>query len=91
VWFRLRRVLADARAAYVVSGEDARRLMDEGYRFEPCGGELAPPKTLVFVSETRLSTLASRREIAVALGADFLLAGNVALVPFDKRGGRPTD
>jgi len=31
VWFRLRRVLADAKAAYVISDEDARRLLADGY------------------------------------------------------------
>ena len=89
VWFRLRRALAAAQAAYAISQEDARRLVDEGYPCAPCGNEIAPPKTLVFVNERRLSTLASRRQIPVALGPDFLLAETVALVPFEQREGQP--
>jgi hypothetical protein len=40
VWFRLRRVLADASAAYAIAEEDAYRLGAEGYVSEACGAEL---------------------------------------------------
>jgi hypothetical protein len=83
VWFRLRRALADAKAAYVISDEDARRLVAEGYPIERCGRELTPEKTIVFVEETRVTDLASRRPIPVGLGPDFLTATAVALVRFD--------
>ena len=84
VWFRLRRVLAGARAAYDLSEEDAERLIAEGYRLEPCGQAITPEKMILFVDETRLSTLRSPRPIPVGLGPDFLAARAVALMPFDK-------
>lgn len=84
VWFRLRRVLADASAAYEISDEDARRLVAEGYRPEPCGGEVAPEKTILFVDERRLSKIETRRPIRVGLGPDLLAARAIAVVPFDE-------
>ena len=83
VWFALRRVLADARAAWVISDEDARQLVAEGYRPEACGGGIAPAKTLLFVDEPRLSKIETRRLITVGLGPDFLAAGAIALIAFD--------
>src|SRR5438132_13503289 len=85
IWFRIRRVLADAREAYIISGDDAKRLIAEGYTPESCGAHLAPEKTLVFVDPARLSRIDSRRRIPVRLGPDFLLAPAVALIPFDSR------
>ena len=83
VWFRLRRVLADAREAYVMSDEDGLRLVDEGYRPEACGADVAPEKTILFVDELRLSKVEARRPIPVSLGPDFLAARAVALIAFD--------
>jgi hypothetical protein len=83
VWFRLRRVLADARAAYVISEADAQRLTAEGYAVEPCGAELSPEKTILFVDEARLSMVASREPIPVELGPPLLGATAIALVAFD--------
>jgi hypothetical protein len=85
VWFRLRRVLADAEQAFVIDEYDARRLVEEGYAPEPCGSELAPAKTMVFVDEARLAGLASRRRIPVTLGPELLTHPALALVPFDRR------
>ena len=85
VWFRLRRVLADARAAYVISDADARRLVAEGYRREACGREVAPEKTILFVDEWRLSKLEACRPIPLSLGPDFLSARAIALIAFDDR------
>jgi hypothetical protein len=82
-WFRLRRVLADAMAAYVIGDEDARRLLAEGYQAEACGLDVAPPKTLVFVDERRLSRIAGRRQVPVGLGPAVLAASALALVRFD--------
>ncbi len=89
VWFRLRRVLADAQTAYEISVEDARRLVGEGYRPEPCGREVAPEKTIVFVDQARLSGIATRRRIPVGLGPVFLAASVIALVPFDEAQSEP--
>ena len=83
VWFRLRRVLADAKAAYVISEQDARQLVTEGYRVEACGSQVTPEKAILFVDETRLSSVESRRSIPVRLGPDFLTATAIALVAFD--------
>lgn len=83
VWYRLRRVLADARAAYVISDDDARELVAEGYRVEPCGREVSPEKSLIFVDDQRLAAISSRREIRVGLGPEFLQATAVALVAFE--------
>ena len=83
VWFRLRRVLADAKAAYVISEQDARRLVAEGYRVEACGSQVTPEKAILFVDEARLSSVESRRSIPVGLGPDFLTATAIALVAFD--------
>ena len=82
VWFRLRRTLADARTAYAIPADDARRLIAEGYRAEACGVELAPEKTILFVDEHRLSNIEGRRPIPVGLGPDFMAATAIALVPF---------
>ena len=84
VWFRLRRVLADAQAAYVISAEDARRLVAEGYECPACGREIAPAKAIVFVDERRLENVENRRPIRVDLGPAFLTADAVALVRFDE-------
>jgi hypothetical protein len=83
VWFRLRRVLADAKAAYVISEEQARELMAEGHVPLTCGDEVAPRKIILFVDERRISTVGARRQIPVNLGPDFLAASAVALVPFE--------
>jgi hypothetical protein len=70
----IRRVLADAKDAYVISEGDAKWLLTEGYKPEACGAQMEPQKTIIFVDSTRLAHLASRRRIPVRLGPDFLLA-----------------
>lgn len=85
VWFRLRRLLADAKAAYAISDQDAARLLAEGYEPVACGREIAPAKTIVLVDERRLDRLESRRPIPVDLGPAFLTVSTVALVRFDER------
>ena len=87
VWFRLRSVLANARAAYVISGGDARRLMAEGHRLEPVGGELDPPKLIVFAPAERMTRIASTRPVAVRLNAEVLAAECLALTPFEAERG----
>lgn len=82
VWFRLRRVLSDAREAYAISEDDARRLIAEGHNPEACGLEVSPSKTILFVDEQRVAALESRRAIPVSLGAPFLAARAIALVAF---------
>ena len=89
VWFRLRRVLADAREAYAISEDEARCLLLEGYAAEPCGLEISPSKPLIFVDQERLTAIDGRTAIRVGLGEDFLGAPAVALVAFDGLHGSP--
>ncbi len=82
VWFRLRRVLADAESAYEIPDADARQLVTEGYRPEICGSEVSPEKAILFVDAPRLSAIAGRRPIPVSLGPEFMAARAIALVRF---------
>lgn len=81
-WFRLRRVLANAREAYVVPEEATRLLIDEGYRPEPVGEELEPAKTILFVPESRVARIAERKAIPVRLDSELLVASCLVLVRF---------
>lgn len=87
VWFRLRRVLANARTAHVISGEDARRLMAEGRRPEAVGRELDPPKLIIFAPAERVARIASAQPVEVRLTAEVLAAECLALTPFDEERG----
>ena len=80
VWFRLRRVLMNAEAAYAVSEKEARRLLDEGLLPEPVGGDLEPPKTLIFIDRESLKEIEGRRKIPISLGHEFLEARWLVLV-----------
>jgi len=82
VWFRLRRVLADAEAAYVVSTDDASAWAAEGFTPDPVGMELHPAKTIVFVPATRAASLPSAKPIPVGLGVEWLAAESIVLIPF---------
>lgn len=83
VWFRLRRVLAYAREAYVVPAEEANRLIAEGYRPDPVGQELAPARVILLVPRERVAGIAAARPLPVRLNAEMLSAECLALVPFD--------
>jgi hypothetical protein len=85
VWFRLRRVLADAAEAFAVSEEDVRQLVAEGHGLEPVGSELAPPRQIVFVSSERARRLGSARPLEVRLSAELLASSCLALVRFPLR------
>lgn len=84
VWFRLRRVLADAALAYGLNDEDMERLLAEGFGLEAVGGELQPIKRILFVPEARLQLISERREIPVRLGPELLGERNLALVRFEE-------
>lgn len=83
VWFRLRRILADAREAHVIPREEARALIAEGYRPEPVGQELDPPRLILFVPEERTARIPGARSVAVRLGAELLAAECLVLTAFD--------
>lgn len=83
VWFRLRRLLADASAAFVIPAEEARTLLAEGFRAEPLGQALEPPKVILFVPGDRVARIASARPVQVGLGREVLEAEYLALTPFE--------
>jgi len=83
VWWRLRRLLAEAERAAVVDADTAAALLADGFGAERVGQEVEPPKTLIFVPRDRFDRLAGRREIAVTLSAELLAARNLVLVAFD--------
>jgi len=83
VWLRLRRVLADASAAYAISVDDARALVAEGHAVQPVGAELEPPKLIVSVPADRVRTVAGAEQVPMRLGGALLAAPGLALVPFD--------
>jgi hypothetical protein len=86
IWFRLRRLLADASQAYAITRQDADALIAEGHQVESVGKELEPPKLIVFASAARVAGIASRRPLAVRLSADLMQADSLALVPFHGEG-----
>ena len=87
VWFRLRRVLAEASAAYAIPADEGRRLIAEGHPSEPVGAELEPPRLIVFVPPLRLAQIASARPLTVRLSRELLAAEGLALVRFETRPG----
>lgn len=87
VWFRLRRLLADAREAHVIPREEALKLIAEGHRPEPVGQELDPPRLILFVPGERLARIALARPVPVRLEAELLAAECLALTPFDAPAG----
>lgn len=83
VWFRLRRVLAVAGAAYVIAEDDAKTLVSEGCRAEPVGQELQPPKLIVVASSARIARIVSARPVPIRLTRELLAADCLALTPFE--------
>ncbi len=83
VWFRLRRVLADAREAYAIPRDEALKLIAEGFPAEPVGHELEPSKLVLFVPAGRLERVASAQPLPLRLGAALLQAECIALTPFE--------
>jgi hypothetical protein len=83
VWGRLRRVLADASAAFVISADEANALAAEGFRVEPVGSQLHPPKTILFAPADRIARVQSARAVPVRLGGELLEADYLALTPFE--------
>ncbi len=84
-WPRLCRVLVDAAQAYEISAEDLELLLAEGLEPEAGGGELHPPKRIVFVPAERVLSLESRCPIPLHLTPPLLGATCLALVPFAQR------
>lgn len=86
VWFRLRRLLAEAKSAWRLSEQDALRLIAEGYQPESVGTQLEPRTVILFVPEERLATLESRKEVGLRLGAELLQSRFLALARWPDRG-----
>lgn len=89
VWFRFRRLLADAASAHEVARAVMDTLVQAGLHLEPVGLELDPPKRVGFVSASTLASLAEQREIPLRLGPELLAARELLLVPFDHPGRAP--
>ena len=87
VWFRLRLLLSDAESAWRLSEQDARRLVDEGFRPEPVGEQLEPSKLILFVPEERLARLPSRTPVPLRLEVELLQSRFLALVPWPRAAG----
>ncbi len=83
VWFRLRRLLADASAAFVIPRDQAILLLAEGFRADPAGDSLEPRKLILLVPADRVARIASARPVPVRLGQEVLRAECLALTPFD--------
>ena len=88
VWCRLRRVLADASAAFAVPTDEVAKLVAEGLRVEPVGRELEPPKAIVFAPAERVAQIASARSVPVRLGPELLEAEGLVLTRFETTSGR---
>jgi len=85
VWFRVRRLLAEASSAWEISEGACARLLADGYSPEAVGSELEPGKTMVFVPETCLAGISDRRPLPLRLGPEMLAARHIALVRFPPR------
>ena len=83
VWFRLRRLLAGTSQAYVISENEAALLRQEGFRVEPVGREVDPPKVILVAPAQRVAALTFAKELPVCLGGELLSATCLVLVPFD--------
>ncbi len=79
VWYRLRRVLVDARACWAISEDEAARLCAEGWEPEPAGLELAPPRRLFVLPEDRIEAITEREPLRVGLTAELLTAPAVVM------------
>jgi hypothetical protein len=86
VWFRLRRALADASAAFVIPPDEARKLLSEGFRADPVGDAVQPRKVILSVSADRVARIPAARSVPVRLGRELLEAECVALTPFEATG-----
>jgi hypothetical protein len=81
-WYRLRRLLADASSAYVLTEQAARDLLSEGHPSEALGERIEPPKVILWLTAERIQTIGGKRQIPVRLTAEFLAARCIALVRF---------
>lgn len=79
-WGRLRRVLAEAAAAWSVPEREIRRLQPEGYPSEPVGAELEPPKEILWVPREVAEKLPDAESLPLRLGPEVLGARFLVLV-----------
>jgi hypothetical protein len=88
-WFRLRRLLADASDAYVLSPEMAAELIAEGFQPASVGAEFQPRKVIIVIPRERVARIPGVRPVALRLAGDLLMADHIALVPFAFAGEGP--
>ncbi|HEY3235555.1 MAG TPA: hypothetical protein VGJ84_12630 [Polyangiaceae bacterium] len=83
IWFRFRRVLAEASEAYAVPPEVMDDLVARGARLEPVGTDFEPKKRLVFLERSWAEKVPQRRAVALQLGPELLGERDLVLVAFD--------
>jgi len=81
-WGRLRRVLAEAAAAWSVPEKEIQRLQAEGYPTEPVGAELEPPKEILWIPQEIAEKLPDAEPLPLRLGPEVLGARFVVLARF---------
>ena len=74
VWFRLKRLLADAAHVFVIEERDADALEVRGNVPYPVGKELVPPKRIYIVERIDAADFQNAREIPARLRAELLAA-----------------
>lgn len=82
-WYRLTRVLALSRRAWVLSERDAERLIRAGHHPHPAGLDFEPPRRLFIISLEEVDLLDNPHEIPLRASPEILLAKTLALVPFE--------
>ena len=83
VWFRLRRLLAGARACWRIPEAECEHLIAEGHAPAPVGLELEPPKKILTVPAARIEQIAGREPLRVALNPELLAAPCLVLEMFE--------
>ena len=68
VWFRLRRTLTDASAAFAISESLANQLIAAGFSPLPVGRQLHPERTIFLLGRNQLENLHDLREVPLHLG-----------------------
>lgn len=86
VWFRLRRLLAEASSVWEVPEEACTQLLAEGFKPLAAGLEIEPAKSIFLVPEDILSNIQDRRALPLRLGPEFFAARYIVLVPFPASG-----
>ncbi len=83
-WHRLARLLTLTRRAWVISDEDAERLLAAGHHPEAAGLAFEPSRRFFLIREQQVASLSDAQEIALQASPELLGYRNLALVQFDE-------